>query len=239
MEYNDFCTILKKYLEKIEVETDNIKIKKLYDYMNFLLEWNQKINLTAIKEPKDIIVKHFIDSLSINKYIKKTSKVIDIGTGAGFPGIPNAIYSEKTEITLVDSLNKRINFLDKGIEYIKLNNVKTICERAENIGQNKLYREKFDIATSRAVAPLNILIEYLLPLVKVNGYCICMKGPNCEEELEQSQKAIVTLGGKIKKVENIELDENTSRTLIIIEKINKTDKNYPRRAGVPTKKPLI
>lgn len=227
-------------LEKINVMLDDKQIEDFYGYMNELIEWNKNINLTAITEEKEIIQKHFIDSLTIFKYLNKNDKIIDVGTGAGFPGIPLRIADETFDITLLDSLNKRILFLKNVIEKLKLNNIKTIHSRVEDAAINPQYREKYDIATSRAVAQLNVLLEYLLPLVKVGGKCICMKGGNVEEELENSKKALEILGGKVEKIESFELpDSDIKRNIIIIKKVSHTPKAYPRKAGTPSKKPLV
>lgn len=215
------------------------QITEFDEYTKLLLEWNEKINLTAITDVNDIHVKHFIDCLEIAKYVKSGEKLIDIGTGAGFPGIPLKINNENLNVTLVDSLNKRVMFLNDVIEKLNLNGIEAIHARAEDMGKDKNYREKYDVAVSRAVASLNVLVEYLLPLVKVGGRCICMKGPNAQEEIENAQNAIKILGGKIDKIENLELPENGgTRTIIIIKKIKNTDKKYPRKAGEPSKKPL-
>ena len=230
----------KKLAKDINVEINDEEINEFSIYMDLLLEWNEKINLTAITEKNEIILKHFIDSLTIYKYIKENDKIADVGTGAGFPGIPLAIMKNKNEVNLVDSLNKRINFLNEVIQKIELENVMAIHSRAEDLGKDKKYREKFDIVTSRAVANLTVLVEYLLPLVDVGGYCICMKGPNIEEELNQSKFAIRTLGGKIEKVEKIILpDSDFERNIVIIKKEQYTDKRYPRKAGMPLKNPLL
>ena len=215
------------------------KQQQFEDYMKLLLEWNEKINLTAITEEDDIILKHFVDSLTILKYIKDGEKIVDVGTGAGFPGLPVKIAREDIEVTLVDSLNKRILFLQDVIEKLKLQNIKTLHFRAEEFGQNKKYRESFDIATSRAVANLSTLVEYLLPLVKVGGICICMKGSEIAEELENSKKAINVLGGEIELVEEFALPESDiKRNIVIIKKINSTPRKYPRKAGTPSKEPI-
>ena len=159
MEFEIFSKELEIAAKQIKIELTKEQIEKYYNYMNLLLEWNEKINLTAIIDPKEIILKHFVDSLTIAKYIKKDEKLIDVGTGAGFPGIPVSIVKESTDIVLLDSLNKRINFLEEVKENLKLKNITTIHGRAEEFGKNKKKRETYDIATSRAVAPLNILLE--------------------------------------------------------------------------------
>ncbi len=234
-----FSQNLENLLKKIDIEIKNEEIVQFYEYMKILIEWNEKINLTAITEANDIILKHFVDSLTINKYLKNNEKIVDIGTGAGFPGIPLAIMNKTNEIFLVDSLNKRINFLNEVKQNIKLDNITTIHSRAEDFGQNKLYREKFDIAVSRAVANLSVLLEYLLPAVKVGGKVICMKGSQIEEEINEAKFAINELGGKINKVEDFYLPgTDMKRNVIVIEKIKSTPKKYPRKAGMPSKQPL-
>ena len=234
-----FSIKLKELAEKIKIKLDEEQINKYYNYMNLLLEWNEKINLTAITEQNDIILKHFVDSMTSLKYLEEVKTIIDVGTGAGFPGIPIAIVDEEKKVTLVDSLNKRIKFLDDVKEKNELKNVITIHSRAEDIGKDNKYREKYDVAVSRAVANLSTLVEYLLPLVKLGGKCICMKGANIEEEIENSKIAIKKLGGRIEKVEEFYLpDSDMKRNIIVIRKINKTDQKYPRKAGIPSKEPL-
>ena len=231
----DFVQRLKDFNIKINDE----QIKKFMNYMNLLLEWNEKINLTAITQPDEVKLKHFVDSLTVLKYINDDDKVIDIGTGAGFPGIPLKIMNENTKITLLDSLNKRINFLNIVIETLNLRNIQAIHGRAEEIARNKLYREKYDVAVSRAVANLSTLTEYMLPFVKVGGKCICMKGANVNEELERAQNAIKELGGEIERVDNFHLSDNDNeRNIIIIRKVKETNPKYPRKAGTPSKEPL-
>ena len=218
---------------------DEEKAIKFEKYKDLLLEWNEKINLTAITEEDEIILKHFIDSCSILKYIENNQKIIDVGTGAGFPGIPIKIMNESLDITLVDSLNKRVNFLNEVIKELELKNIEAIHSRAEDIGKDDKYREKYDIATSRAVANLSTLLEYLMPFVKVNGMCICMKGPNIEEELNEAKKAIKEFGGKLEEVYNFKLpNSDIERNIIIVRKIEKIKLKYPRKAGIPAKEPI-
>lgn len=239
MEINEFKEIMNENAKKINIEFNDKQLEQFFEYMNLLIEWNEKINLTAITEPKEIIIKHFIDSLTINKYIEKNNKIVDVGTGAGFPGIPIKIYKPEVEVTLVDSLNKRINFLNEVISKLGLEKIDTIHSRVEEFARNKKYREKFDISTSRAVANLSTLSEYLIPLVKENGKIICMKASEAEEEIEQAKKAINVLGGTIKNVETFDLPQSDiGRTIITIEKIKKTPAKYPRKAGTPSKEPI-
>ena len=218
---------------------DEEKAIKFEKYKDLLLEWNEKINLTAITEEDEIILKHFIDSCSILKYIENNQKIIDVGTGAGFPGIPLKIMNESLNITLVDSLNKRVNFLNEVIKQLELKNIEAIHSRAEDIGKDDKYREKYDIATSRAVANLSTLLEYLMPFAKVNGMCICMKGPSIENELNEAKKAIKEFGGKLEEVYNFKLpNSDIERNIIIVRKIEKIKLKYPRKAGIPTKEPI-
>ena len=231
-------TFKEKLVKKCPELTSQMQ-QQFEDYMNLLLEWNEKINLTAITEEDDIILKHFVDSLTISEHIENGKTIVDVGTGAGFPGIPLKIAREDIKLTLVDSLNKRIKFLDDVIAKLKLKEVETLHFRAEEFGQNKKYRESFDIATSRAVANLSTLVEYLLPLVKVGGICICMKGSEIKEELQNSKNAIEILGGKIEKeIEFVLPESDIKRNIIIIKKIKTTPGKYPRKAGTPSKEPL-
>lgn len=223
----------------INIDFSVEQLEKFYRYMELLIEWNEKINLTAIIEPEEIILKHFIDSLTIYKDLKNAKSFVDVGTGAGFPGIPIAILNNTLKVTLVDSLNKRLIFLQEVIKELNLNNVELVHARAEEFGQNKKYREKFDIATSRAVANLATLSEYLIPLVKINGKCLCMKASDANEEISQAQKAIELLGGKISNVEEFNLPQSDiGRTIIIIDKIKMTPNKFPRKAGTPSKEPI-
>lgn len=237
MDLINFTSKIQEECKKINVNLETEQIEQFYTYMQELIEWNNKINLTAIIEPEEIIKKHFIDCVSIIKYIKDDNKIIDVGTGAGFPGIPIKIANKSLNITLLDSLNKRISFLNEIITKLKLSNIETVHARAEEYVANGK-REKYDIAVSRAVANLPTLLEYLMPYVKVNGICICMKGPKAQAELEESKKAIEILGGRLEKIENIKIDENMDRNIIIIRKIKNTPNAYPRKAGKPGREPI-
>lgn len=239
MEIEEFSKLISSYGKEISIEFSNIQIEKFYKYMNLLIEWNEKINLTAITEPKEIIIKHFIDSLTVLKDIKGKNTLVDVGTGAGFPGIPLKIMDEEIKITLLDSLNKRINFLNEVINQLDLKNIETIHSRVEEAGKNKKYRESFDIATARAVANLATLSEYMLPLVKVGGKSICMKGSEVSEELQNSKKAISILGGEIENIDNFQLPKSDMmRNIVIIKKVKATPNKYPRKPGTPSKEPI-
>ncbi len=239
MNKEEFKKVFMEYAKKINIDINEEQINKFYDYMNLLIEWNKKINLTAITDYNEIILKHFVDSLTINKCIKENNYVVDVGTGAGFPGIPLKIIRDDINIVLVDSLNKRINFLNEVIKELNLKNIETVHARAEEFGRNKKYRQKFDVATSRAVANLSTLSEYMIPLVKIKGRCVCMKGKEIKEELKDSLNAIKVLGGKVENVEEFELaDNDINRSIIYILKEKDTPNKYPRKAGTPSKDPI-
>ena len=236
MEIKEFKNIINNYSKKINILLNEEQIEKFYKYMNLLIEWNKKINLTAIIEPKEIILKHFIDSLTINKYIKDNSKIADVGTGAGFPGLVIKILFPNLKVTLVDSLNKRIEFLKKVIQELNLKDIEAIHARAEEF--SKLNREKFDIVTSRAVAPLNILLEYNIPLLKTNKYFVAYKGI-ISQEIINSEHALKELNAKVENVEEFLLPiEQSNRTLVLIKKEKTTNKKYPRKNADIKKKPL-
>ena len=242
MNFTEFKNELNLGLEKLNIFLEEEQINQFYKYMNILIEWNKNINLTAITDPKEVILKHFIDSIYVLKNIEisSNSSIIDIGTGAGFPGIPLKIVRKDLNVTLLDSLNKRIMFLDNVINNLGLKDISTIHGRAEEMGKNKKYREMFDYAISRAVANLTVLSEYMIPFVKLGGKSICMKGGNIKEELENSQKALGILGGNLIHVEEFNLlDTDIKRSLIIIEKCKITPIKYPRKPGTPVKEPLI
>ena len=239
MKKEEFKKVLYEKVKQIGIELKEEQLEKFYLYMNILLEWNEKINLTAITNEEEIILKHFVDSLTINKYIEEGKSIIDVGTGAGFPGIPIKILREDLKVTLLDSLNKRINFLNEVIEKINLKNIECIHGRAEEFGKNKNYREKYDFATSRAVANMSTLSEYLIPFVKIGGKVLAMKGDKAEEELEEAKKAIKLLGGKVENIDNFYLpDSDIKRNIIIIKKIEKTERKFPRKPGTPAKEPI-
>ena len=228
-----------EFIQKYFAGLSDLQKKQLEQLEGLYREWNEKINLTAIVEPKEVILKHFIDSLTINKYLKENATIADVGTGAGFPGIPLKILRPDIKVTLVDSLNKRINFLNEVIEKLNLEDIVTVHSRIEDFGKNKSYREKFDYVTARAVANLAVLSEYLIPIAKIGGKCVCMKGSNVEEEITSGKNAINVLGGKIEKVDEFVLpDSDISRNVIILSKIKNTPARFPRKAGMPSKEPL-
>lgn len=237
----DFYNIMKTAADEVNIEFNEDMYNKFIKYMRLVQEWNQKINLTAITEDEDFIKKHFIDCIKAFKSpeLKNAKTVIDVGTGAGFPGMPIAILREDIEVTLLDSLNKRINFLDLVVRELGLKNVTTIHSRAEDGARNKNLRESFDIATSRAVANMAVLSEFCLPYVKISGYFVALKGPAIEEELESSKKALSILGGKLLRVdETIIEDTDLNHNIVVVEKIKECPKTYPRKAGTVTKKPI-
>lgn len=228
-------------LNTINLTLSDKQIQQFMTYYDMLIERNKVVNLTAITEYEEVINKHFIDSLSIIKVYqnKENIKVLDMGTGAGFPGIPLKIAFPDWNITLLDSLNKRVNFLNDVINELNLNNITAIHGRAEDYGKDKHYRETYDLCVSRAVAKLSTLSEYCLPYVKVNGYFIPYKAGNIDSEVKESTKAIKTLGGDLEKVEQFNLSNtDMERSFVVIKKIKYTPKQYPRSAGKPSKEPL-
>ena len=236
MDYLKFKEIIENDLKYINLEITDESKENLYKYMNNLIEWNQKINLTAIKNEEEIILKHFVDSIYIKNMVK--GRVLDIGSGAGFPGIPLRLVNNNINLVSIDSVNKKINFQKDTAEKLSLNNIEIIHTRAENLAQNKHYREQFDFVVSRAVANLSTLSEYMLPFTKIGGKCICMKGPNCLEEIDNAKNAIKLLGGRIEKIEEYKIADGIDRVLVVISKEKSTNKIYPRGQGKPSKDPL-
>jgi len=238
----DAKELLTEGCNQFNISINDIQVEQFFEYKRILLEWNQKMNLTAIEEEKEVVIKHFLDSVSclLMKELIGKGSLIDVGTGAGFPGIPIKIMQPDIRLTLLDSLNKRINFLQEVCNQLQLSNVSFVHGRAEDIGQNKSYREKFDFAVARAVAPLNVLAEYCLPFVKVGGYFICQKGPQLEEEMKEAKKAISLLGGKVINQEIVHLPfSDIAHRIAVIKKIKQTPTNYPRKAGKPSKEPIL
>lgn len=210
-------------------------------YKHLIDEWNKKIDITAINDDKDIYNKHFLDSLALFRILEKplNSSIVDIGSGGGFPGVPMKIWDSSIKLTMLDSLNKRIDFLKTVIKDLGLKNTTAIHGRAEDVFNESTMRETFDYAVSRAVAPLPTLLEYCLPSVKIGGSFIAMKGPDCNEEIENSRNALRILGGKIEKIDTFYwTEEKFLRTLIIVKKIDKCPTAYPRGKAKPRKRPL-
>ncbi|VYU66333.1 16S rRNA (guanine(527)-N(7))-methyltransferase RsmG [Clostridium tertium] len=236
-----YFQLMKEACEEVGLELKEEQYNKFIDYMKLLQEWNEKINLTAITEDEDIIKKHFIDCIKIFKSdaVRDAKKIIDVGTGAGFPGLPIAIMNPDVKVVLLDSLNKRINFLNTVASKLGLKNVETIHSRAEDGARNVELREKFDVATSRAVANMAVLSEFCMPYVKLNGYFVALKGPSIDEELREGQKAITTLGGNLERVLEVTIEEtDLKHNIVEVKKISKCPKTYPRKAGTITKKPI-
>lgn len=231
--------LLQSEAKKIGVDLGEYGADRFDSYAERLVRWNEHVNLTAITEPDDIVIKHFIDCLYIMKYVafKKDEKLVDVGTGAGFPGMPLLIANPDLDVTFVDSMEKRIGFLRDVLKNIGLTGTR-IHERAEVVGKDADYREKFDYATARAVAPLNVLCEYCLPLVKVGGLFVSLKGSSGMEELKAAENAINVLGGEVAKAVEYQLPNGDGRSIIIIRKISQTPTKYPRKSKKIDTKPL-
>ena len=230
-------------LSKRNFKLNENQINQFNQYFTSLIEANKHVNLTRITAEDDVYLKHFYDSitplLTFSTVLKSSSSLCDVGAGAGFPSIPLKIMLPELQITIVDSLGKRLNFLQGLITQLNLKNVTLVHGRAEDVGQNKHYREQFDIVTARAVANMAVLSEYCLPLVKNGGNFIALKGPKAEDELKLSQKALKILGGKAIAIKELQLPQSTEeRTLILVKKVQPTPKKYPRQAGTPHRKPI-
>lgn len=231
--------LLKEGAGEYGASLDDAQVTALLKFKSILTEWNEKINLTAIEEDREVIIKHFVDSLSIMPFLKGVYKLVDVGTGAGFPGIPIKIAQPALEVVLLDSLEKRIGFLNTVISALQLEGISAVHSRAEDAGIAPQYREKFDAAVARAVASLPVLLEYCMPLVKTGGIFIAMKGSN-GSEIEGSGKALDILGGNIEEVKEFTLpDSDMKRNIIIVRKLRQTPTKYPRKAGKPSKEPLV
>lgn len=237
MEYN--LDQFKKGLSDLNINLTEKQIEQFLKYYEILVETNKVMNLTAITEFDEVIEKHFLDSLSLVRVfdLNRNVKILDLGTGAGFPGIPLKIAFPEIDIVLADSLNKRVKFLNEVVETLQLKQVETVHGRAEELARNKKYREQFDLCTSRAVANLSSLSEYCIPFVKEGGRFISYKSGEIEEEVDQAKCAIHILGGKLDQIYKFDLHEQ-KRSFVIIEKVKKTPSVYPRKAGTPTKEPL-
>lgn len=234
-------TFLYEEIKKLDIELSEVQCNQFIQYYNLLIEWNSFMNLTGITEYEDVVLKHFVDSLSLVKAVDlhEPFSVIDVGTGAGFPGIPLKIAFPQLEITLLDSLQKRINFLDEVISSLGLEKINTIHGRAEDLAKPDKLREKYDLCVSRAVANLSTLSEYCLPFVKVGGCFVSYKSEKLSQELDAAKKAVFILGGKVEKQVDFMLsNEDYYRNLVVIRKKEKTPKQYPRKSGVPSKSPI-
>ena len=231
---------LKKYLSFWNIDIDEKRLCLFESYYDLLVSWNSRMNLTSITSKEDVIIKHFVDSLALLRYIDVSGKtVLDIGSGAGFPGIPIKIMVPDSKVVLLDSLNKRITFLEQVISDLKLDDISAVHDRAEIIAFDESFRGRFDIVTSRAVAGLRTLSEYCLPFVSVNGSFVSYKSGSVDDEVNESLNAIGMLGGSLNRIEKFFLpDTDVTRSLVFIDKVDITPDRYPRKAGVPLKKPL-
>lgn len=228
-------------LEEKGITLSPWQIEQFRIYFQTLVEWNEKMNLTAITDQEEVYLKHFYDSITAAFYFdfNTVESVCDVGAGAGFPSIPLKICFPHLSVSIVDSLNKRISFLNHLADVLKLESVHFHHSRAEDFGQNAAHREKYDLVTARAVARMSVLSELCIPLVKVNGHFLAMKAASAQDELQVGKKAVTTLGGQIEKIENMSLPfENSERNFIIVKKVKSTAKKYPRKAGTPNKSPI-
>lgn len=224
---------------QLDIPLDDVQVDKLMEYAGLLVEWNEKINLTAITDDEGIVTKHFLDSLTAIKtgYVK--GKVIDVGTGAGFPGLVLKIAKPEIKLTLLDSLNKRINFLKDVCEKVDINDVEFVHSRAEDGGKNRDYRGNFDTVVSRAVANLTVLSEWCIPFLKQGGYFLALKGPLAEQEVKDAKRAIKILGGQIEDIVEAEIPfTELKHKIIVIKKVGQTPLKYPRKPGIAIKTPI-
>ena len=226
---------------KMGLDLKDTQAKCFEAYLSLLLEWNRKMNLTAIDTPKEVITEHFLDSVSVLKVCnpKKGAQVLDVGSGAGFPGIPMRIMRPDIRLTMVDAVRKKTLFLEEVRKQLGLDECRILHARAEDVGRMRLHREKYDVVVSRAVAPMRVLAEYCLPFVRVGGYFAAHKGPAAPEEIRGAEQAIRLLGGQVKKMEQTEIaGSDKTHILVVLKKTEKTPLKYPRSAGKPKKSPL-
>lgn len=233
----EFIKKLVEIFHKNNIELTSTQQEKFYTYYSLLLEWNEKFNLTTITSLEDVIIKHFLDSVLGKDLIPQNAKVIDIGAGAGFPSLPLKILREDLNIFMLDSVNKKITFLQECINKLNLKNIFANHTRAEDLAKKTEFRESFDVSVARAVAQLNTLAEYCLPFIKIQGKMIAYKSSEIKEEINNSKKAISILGGKIEKVNSVNL-EGVERKIIEIKKISNTPNKYPRSGNKPRLMPL-
>ena len=224
---------------KLDIALNETKANQFMTFMDMLTETNKSLNLTAITEPEEIITKHFLDSLTACSFIPESASVIDVGCGAGFPGLPVKIAREDISLTLLDSLNKRLAFIESVLKSTGISGANCVHARAEDGGRDKTHREKYDIALSRAVANMAVLSEYCLPYVKTGGLFLALKGPAAPEELKNAEKAIKTLGGEIAEVSEVTVPfTDLLHKIVVVKKVKPCPKEYPRKAGTPSKKPI-
>ncbi|MCT7398648.1 MULTISPECIES: 16S rRNA (guanine(527)-N(7))-methyltransferase RsmG [Eubacterium] len=238
----DKIEFIRNHIEKLDINISEEQCCQFLKYYEMLVEKNKVMNLTGITEFEEVIEKHFVDSLSLVKSIKLNGdeSLIDVGTGAGFPGIPIKIMFPNLKITLMDSLNKRLLFLNEVTNKLGLDKIELVHGRAEDLGKNSNYREKYDLCVSRAVANISTLSEYCIPFIKLNGYFICYKADGCMNEINIGKNAIKVLGGEIEEIVDFNLpDTDIKRKIINIKKIKNTPKKYPRKPGLPSKEPII
>lgn len=236
----DYYKLIEASCSSVGLEFDEKKYSQFVEYKNLIQEWNEKMNLTAITDDEGVMKKHFIDSIKVFNFsgLREAESIIDIGTGAGFPGIPMKIVKPDMKVVLLDSLMKRVNFLNEVIAKLGLEDIKAIHGRAEDFGKAE-YRECFDVAVSRAVANMTLLTELCMPFVKVNGYFVAMKGPGAGAEIEEAKAAIGMLGGRLEQIIEVEIEESDLKhNLVVVKKIKPTPKQFPRKPGVAAKKPI-
>lgn len=230
-----------KEAARLNIEISQKANENLEKYAEMMLRYNEFMNLTAITEPDEIREKHFLDSVTLllSGKIEENCSLIDIGAGAGFPSLPVKIAREDIRLTMLDSLNKRINFLNDVVKEIGIENAEALHFRAEDAGKDSKFREKFDVATARAVADMAVLSEYALPFVKIGGYFVAMKGTAPKEEIEGAKKAIREMGGELEEIKEVILPSGIRHSLVIVRKVIPTPSKYPRKAGMPVKKPIM
>lgn len=236
---NYHTTNFENELSKLGITLSNLQLQQFMTYYELLVEKNKVMNLTAITDFNEVLMKHFLDSVSLVRVcnLDQSLSLMDMGTGAGFPGIPLKIVFPNLKVTLSDSLNKRVLFLQEVIDALNLKDIQAVHGRAEDLAKNSQYRESYDLCVSRAVANLSTLSEYCLPFVKIGGQFVSYKSGSCEDEVEQAKTAVFLLGGKIVNVDKFDLQES-GRSFVVIEKRAGTPKKYPRKAGTPSKNPL-
>ena len=237
--FKEYASLIQQLTyQHIGSDISDQQVTQLCNFGDLLLDWNQRLNLTRITDPREVILKHFIDSMVLAKFISGVT-FADLGTGAGFPGVPLKILRPDLDIVLMDSLKKRLDFLEVVIKTLNLKGIRTVHARVEDFGRNMHYRGHFETVSSRAVARLPVLLEYALPVLKVNGLFLAPKGSQFEAELAESKKALLLLGGTVEGIEHFSLGEGAEhRAVIRIRKIKETPSQYPRQAGTPTKSPI-